>query len=368
MGSLNSWLPLAFFVFLVLFDMQNLAIYLKRKLPIGANPSSDFTILVPIFGHSKYLANLWYLERYKANTVIVLNTTTPELQQFASELEGQDWRVHHTAFAGKISPADMLKAGLGAVQTTYALRMDGDSYTKDDLALAVGAMEDSGKDLCSVRVLPSRRKTLAEKMQGVEYDVAMQGRRLRPWFTSGACILGRTEALRHIMNHHSQWFFGEDIEVGMVAKHFRMKVGHIDMPVYTDVPETFRALAKQRRGWWAGHFRHSIINMEHLLHYPVDMAYRLVLIYLLLATKWWEGLAHYWLLPIIMFLYIFITLLANWPVRSRWMALFPPYALCQTLFFPVLGMFYFFQVRRQTGRPARFKIRLRRQRWQPKTA
>jgi cellulose synthase/poly-beta-1,6-N-acetylglucosamine synthase-like glycosyltransferase len=368
MRAFGDWLPFTLFVLVVMFDMQNLAIYLKRKLHMGTERSDDFTILVPIFGHSKYLANLWYLEQYKANTVLVINTTTDELEQFAAGLEQEGWRVRRTAFAGRISPADMLAAGLDAVQTTYALRMDGDTYTKQDVGIAVAAMEESGNDLCSVRVLPSKRKTLAEKMQGVEYDIAMQGRRLRPWLTSGACIFGRTAALRHIMDHHSKWFFGEDIEVGIVAKHFRMKVGHIDMAVYTDVPETFRALARQRRGWWAGHFRHSIVNMEHLLHYPVDMTYRLTLIYLMLVTKWWEGLMNYWLIPVIALIYLFLTLASNWPVRNRWMVLFPIYALGQCLFFPVLGAIYFFRVRRQTGRVARFKIRFRRQRWQPEAA
>jgi hypothetical protein len=353
---------------LVLFDMQNLLGSLRRGLRIGTRQSTDFTILVPIWGHPKYLANLDFLRQYKPNVVIIINAITAPLMELSSELERNGWRVHRTLMDDRTSPAGMIEASVRLVTTKYTMRFDGDTFAKTDIRAAVATMEDAGKDLCSVVVVPSKRKSLAEKMQGVEYDMAMRARRYRPWLTSGACYIARTSALCQIMANHTRWYYAEDVETGFIAKHFKMKVGHLSLRVYTDVPSSFRQLFRQRRGWRAGHFRLNILNLDHMVHYPVAMLYSIGLIYLALSDKWLNILNRWEIFPVIIMAYVLIMLLVNWEVRSRWMVIFPIYALMQVIVFPVVGVAWFVWTRLQTGRPARFLVGWRREQWADDTA
>jgi cellulose synthase/poly-beta-1,6-N-acetylglucosamine synthase-like glycosyltransferase len=76
------------------------------------------------------------------------------------------------------------------------------------------------------------------------------------------------------MARHCSWTPGDDIETGRTALALRMRVRHLDMVVHTDAPESWRALFRQRRLWWAGAFRHWWINVDrNLLHLPVLTSY-----------------------------------------------------------------------------------------------
>ena len=152
---------------------------------------------------------------------------------FADEAEADGWRVHRVAMAGRVSVPRLVLAALDAVTTTYVIRMDGDTRPAEHPGEAIAAVRQGQADLASVKVRASRRRTVMEKLQAVEYDMAMLGRHLRPWMTSGACMIGRAAALRQILSRHSNWFPGEDIETGVIANHFRMRVRHVDFAVYT---------------------------------------------------------------------------------------------------------------------------------------
>ena len=158
------------------------------------------------------------------------------------------------------NPAKLIKASLPAVTTTYTLRLDADTSVGDDLARAVAAV--AAKEPRSVR--SSARSPTAlnvvTNLQALEYRMAMLARHFRPWLTSGACFLARTDSLR--TDHGSPLA----LDSGR---------GHRDRPhracaadahpsprhhVETDAPDTWQALVRQRRLWWAGTFRHWWIN------------------------------------------------------------------------------------------------------------
>jgi hypothetical protein len=239
--------PSLMVLLMVAYELQNLAAYFRKGVKLGTQSTDDYTILVPIYGAPEYLANLGFLKRYKANTLILVNATTKRMADWADSLERKGWRVYRTFITHNVAPPQMMKDSIGVVTTTYIVRLDGDSIVDGDLGVAVASVQRDAKHLCSVRVLPSRRKTLAEKMQGVEYDIAMRNRFLRPWATSGACHIGRTDAFRLILDKHTCGYFAEDVEMGLIAKHFRMSVGYLDLTVHTDVPSTFKALRTPNR-------------------------------------------------------------------------------------------------------------------------
>jgi hypothetical protein len=361
--TLGLTLPTLVVLLMVAFDLQNLLVFARRSVSLPSRSSEDFTILVPIYGKPEYLANVAFLEGYKERVLIVANCTTAEMATWADGLEGDGWGVCRTYIRDKISPAQMMKEGIGAVTTTYAVRLDGDSTIEGNIGQAIAAMERRRKHLCSVRVLPSRRQTFAEKMQGVEYDIAMRNRHIRPWTTSGACYVGSTAALRLILSKHTCWYSAEDVEMGLLAKHYKMNVGYLDLTAYTDAPPDFKTLARQRRAWWAGAFRISIVNADNMLHYPIRQFYGVALVYLLLIGRWTSAFSSWQLIPLIALVYVAVTTLTNWPVRSRWFLVFPLYAMAQSAIFPVVGAWWFIKLRIETGRRARLTVRRRRERW-----
>ena len=197
-------------------------------------------------------------------------------------------------------------------------------------------------------------------MQNLEYRMAMLGRHIRPWLTSGACFMGRTEALRELFARHSLWTPGEDIETGVVAKALRMKVMHCDFVVATDAPESWRALGRQRRLWWAGNFRHWMINGDkNLVHRPVMAFYAAAGLWVSFYWKWW-GMIDWHSLPftlaVLWAFYVAMTLASNFQVRSRWMLLMPLYALVQGMLLPALGVVCYFQLARRRGSLGRYRF------------
>jgi len=246
-----SYLPLAFAIFLVAFEFQNLLSWGGgRTIKPGPEKSQDFTIVVPVFGHPRYFDGERLL-RYRHRVLVAMEISAPLMAGFADELEAGGWSVARLVVADP-NPAALVTAALPAVATTYVFRLDSDTDIGDDVAAAVAAADLAGADLCSIKCAVANRTNVVTKLQALEYRMAMLCRHFRPWLTSGACFLARTDALRQIMARHSKWTPGEDIETGRTALALRMPISHLDMDVHTDAPGSWRALFHQRRLWWAG--------------------------------------------------------------------------------------------------------------------
>jgi len=112
--------------------------------------------------------------------------------------------------------------------------VDGDTRPLEDFDRYLESIEEDGAELCSVKVAVASPRTEAQKLQALEYRMAMLSRHFRPWLTSGACTVAKTESLRRILQFHSFWFPGEDIETGRVARALGMRVRHLDLVVETD--------------------------------------------------------------------------------------------------------------------------------------
>ena len=347
----------ALFLALLLFDAQNLLSRCRRVLRPSSARSDDFTVLLPIYGDARYFANVEYALSLRPNVVLVVNATTAPMRAFADAQEADGWRVHRTHLEQPSPPAmilDALESDL--VTTTYVVRMDADSYADQDLGRAIAAAAAADADLCSVKVVAANSDRLIERLQAVEYEMAMLARHVRPWLTSGGCMFGKTTVLRRILRLHSLWFYGEDMETGIVAKRLRLRVLHVDFRVYTTVPSTLGAWLKQRRGWWAGSFRQAFVNVDHMVRYPTWLAYNLGLIWLLLAGKLGTIAETVALLPWIILIYTGVTAAANWQVRSRWMIVYPYYALAQVLLLPLVGAVYYAYLATKTRRAGRYRI------------
>jgi cellulose synthase/poly-beta-1,6-N-acetylglucosamine synthase-like glycosyltransferase len=257
-----------------------------------------------------------------------------------------------------------MREALASVSTTWALRLDADTSIGEDIERVVAAVSAADADVCSVKVEAENPRTVPAKLQALEYRMAMLSRHYRPWMTSGACFVGKTESLKLIFDRHSLWTPGEDIETGRTAHALKMRIRHADYVVYTDVPDTWRALFRQRRLWWAGTFRHTFVNVDrNLLHLPILTGYMLVAVYATIHFKWWGMIDWHALpreLPLVLAVYAFVTLISNLQVASPWMIVFPLYALAQSMVLPVLGALKFVQLARQRRSIGRYRFRYRR--------
>ncbi len=349
---------------LVAFDFQNLLSWWHgRLLEPAEHGTADYTIVVPLFGHPRYFDGRRQIERYRSNVLVALEVTPPHMAAFADELEAEGWNVCRIQI-DRPNPAKLMAKALAAVTTTYALRLDADTHLADGLDRVVAAVAASGTDLCSVKVAADSPRTTPEKLQALEYRMAMLARHYRPWMTSGACFIGRTESLRIIFAHHSLWTPGEDIETGRTAHALRMKVRHADFVVTTEVPATWRALYKQRRLWWAGTFRHTFVNADrNLLHLPIITGYMILAVYATIEFKWW-GMINWGTLPtelpLVLVAYAFVTFISNLQVRSRWMLVYPIYALAQSLVMPLIGAVQYVVLARRARSAGRYRTGYRR--------
>lgn len=341
--------------YLTIFDLATVRANFIKPIDMDAvkTKSKDFALLVPIFNSTKYLTNIEFLKKYADR--VVLCTTTNEEESFINELKllssKYGFRISYSEVgSGKKNPwaiynktllahDAVLKDTISELKEKYVIFIDGDTYVDGDLETLCGAMIEHGFDLSSVKILPSQRKTVMENLQGVEYDIAMQARLIYPWLTSGAGMVAKREVMMEIMKNHSLFFNGGDIEIGKLADMMGYRVGHLPMTFYTDVPSNFRAWAKQRFSWMCGCFRHAIVNVRHNLNYPFHFLYFSFVIYFLFPFKVWEMLHHIVLLPLLIGLYAAITYIANWKVRSKWMLIFPFYALFQVLVLLWMGIY-----------------------------
>ena len=352
---------------LFLFDFQNLLAWWRRRvLDPNLGRSTDFTIIVPVYGHPRYFDDRDSLRPYQANVLVSIDETRLIMSVFADVLEREGWRVHRTKIVRPCAPK-LIADALPSVRTTYALRMDGDTRPLDDIGQFVAAMAQDRSDLCSTKVSVANPTTEAQRFQALEYRMAMLARHFRPWLTSGACYAARTSSLRTILATHSMWPPGEDMETGRIAHALKMRIRHLDLRVETNAPETWRDLFRQRRLWWVGNFRHSIVNFDrNVLHFPVWSLYYVGLVWVGLYFKWDSLIGHLdpftlvrtlaWLFA----LYAVITLIANWQVRSWRMLIYPPYALTQAILMPMVGSVYYWRVRSRAGGFGRYRFPHRR--------
>jgi cellulose synthase/poly-beta-1,6-N-acetylglucosamine synthase-like glycosyltransferase len=360
-------LAVAVAVGLFLFDFQNvLAWWRGRILSPNAQRSTDFTIIVPVYGHPRYFDNRDSLRRYQANVIVSIDVSRLIMRVFADVLEREGWRVHRALITRPTAPG-LIRDALPRVTTTYVLRMDADTRPLDEIEPFVAAMARDGAELCSTRISVADPSTEAQRFQALEYRMAMLARHFRPWLTSGACYAARTSALRTILAWHSMWPPGEDIETGRIAHAYKMRIRHLDLRVETTAPQTWPDLFNQRRLWWVGNFRHSFVNFDrNVLHFPIWSFYYVGLVWVGLYFKWHSIIGYLhpfvlvhalaWLFAV----YALVTLVANWQVRSWRMIIYPPYALAQAILMPIVGSIYYWRIVRRAGTHGRYRFPRRR--------
>lgn len=330
----------------------------NRKYTFGTVANDDFTILIPIYGHIRYLENVEYLSSY--GDKVMLCTTGGETDEFNRALDAialahgfsiframwsQQQNVNKRATSGTIRDR-LIRDALQMVETTYVVPLDADSTTAQPMQVLAGELERTGADLASVRLVPTNTGSLLGRLQRLEYRLAMGFRFAVPWLVSGACHGAKTVVLRDIMNRHSLFFQGNDVETGLIAKRRGYKVMHIPFDVLTSVPDRLKPWFRQRLAWSGGEFRLFFVNARFILHHPFFWFYGGVVAIAALPLRWMSITTFSWSLLVGLSLYM---LLAIWLYRGKhgWMLLMPFYALFSSLVMTPLGIIWYFVMARK---------------------
>lgn len=350
------------------------------------NDEGDFSILVPIFGSMSYLKNVKFLNPYGSK--VILCTSTKESENFNNDIDSvakennftifrsdvpistwmtkpNPWLLFANTLQGKSPNIDIVserdeinKDSLAVVKTEYCIFIDGDTTTKESFFKLIGLMKEKSFDVASVRVLAANTGNIIEKLQGFEYQLAMDGRRLYPWLTSGAGMATKTKVIKDIMGHHSLFFSGGDIEIGKLAGMLKYKVGHLHFEFYTDVPSTFKAWFKQRQIWSGGGFRHAIVNFHsYTWRHPVFYVYFTILVYGATPLRWYEMIVHTEALIIVVIIYWCLTFIVFWKQRSWYLLLLPFYSLFQIMVILPLGVYRYFDMALHSNNVGLIKLR-----------
>ena len=317
----------------------------------------DFTVLVPIYGNTKYLENVDYLARYGGR--VVLCTTAGETGEFNRDLNAiadqYGFRVYRSpskvttgsgqrATSGTTRDRIIRDALRNAVTTEYVVMLDADSTTQRDFAELIGEVHEDRHDVVSVRLVIRDEPNWLVKVQRHEYRLAMQLRFLAPWLVSGACHAGRTVAMRDVMNRHSLFFQGNDIELGVIAKTIGYRVGHIPFEVATSAPNNLKAWWRQRLAWSGGEFRLFITNLRFVIWHPFFWLYGAVVAIGTFPFRW-AAVTHPGLpLAGAAAIYYLLVVWLHWRSRDRWILLMPVYTLFSSLVLTPIGAFAYLRM------------------------
>ena len=165
----------------------------------------------------------------------------------------------------------------GAVRTVrqeYVVCLDADSFPDLGFEYLAGAMRTHGLEVVSTELVPANPGRLLGKLQMVEYFLAMNLRRLIPWLVSGGCHAATTDAYHQVMEKHSMFFQGNDVEVGLLAERMGYTIGHVQFPVGTEVPDRVRPWYRQRYAWSGGEWRLAVANIKLFPEPPVLLLLR----------------------------------------------------------------------------------------------
>jgi glycosyl transferase family 2 len=334
----------------------------STALAVGNHEFHDFMVLVPIYGRIRYLENIEYLARYGRR--VVLCTTTGESLEFNEAItdiaQRYGFRIYRTsadnsstrgnkrATGGTIRDT-VIRAVLSTITAPYVVCIDADTTTTRPLEFLVGALHSRKLDLASIRLVPSNRyESLLTRFQAHEYRLAMKLRVIAPWLVSGACHAARTPSLRDVMNSHSLFFQGNDVETGVLAEAMGYRVGHVPFEVPTRVPETLKDWWRQHLAWAGGEFRLFIVNAQIGIRHPFFWCYGLIVTFAMVPLRLLAlGQGHLSVFAVVVALYILLSCYLHWAHRDYALLLMPLYAaIISTVLVPLGVVSYILMAQR----------------------
>jgi cellulose synthase/poly-beta-1,6-N-acetylglucosamine synthase-like glycosyltransferase len=355
MSDMTLWAVGLFLVpsMIVLIDVYGgLRSRFAKEISAQSSPVGDFEVLVPIWGSIRYLVNIDYLAQYGSK--VVLCTTTTESPEFNDAITRVAEENGFRIFWGDVdrSPASrkasarstsgvirdrLVRDAHSVLSASYVVCIDADTTTNAPLDELVGQVAVNKYDLVSVRLVPANLGHWLGRLQAHEYRAAMYLRRVMPWLVSGACHAGRRLAHREVMQRHTLFFQGNDVELGIIADALGFRVGHVQFDVPTLVPDSLRDWWRQRYAWSGGEFRLFFANPQIALRHPYLWLYGALITFVATPLRW-NAVTHvHWAIVSTLSIYLAMLLLIHWKERDRWLLVMPFYTVLSGLILVPLG-------------------------------
>ncbi|MBI5355146.1 MAG: glycosyltransferase family 2 protein [Candidatus Aenigmarchaeota archaeon] len=283
----------------------------KNDFPVTAG-SPSITFLVPAFNEEKNIGrcidSLLSMDYGGEVKIVVINDgSTDRTGEIAKQYAGKV-TVLEKPNEGKKSKALNYALGKLPVSTELTACMDADSYvSKDYLKRIVEHMGNADAVTPAMKV--SEPRTIYQMVQWVEYCFAIFLRRVFSVFECQYVLPGPGSIYRTASLKKAGYFdennLTEDMELAFRMHDNGQKIGNcVNAFVYTECPDTFRKLLKQRVRWYRGYlqnvfkYRHMILNPSYgnlgIYLIPVNFIWIFVLLFLFIypifniASQIWD--------------------------------------------------------------------------------
>jgi cellulose synthase/poly-beta-1,6-N-acetylglucosamine synthase-like glycosyltransferase len=276
----------------LLTDGLYLALHLPRRPVKHKNLKYDptkLTILIACYNGENVIAETIEnaLKQVAPQNIIVASDASKDKTVEIARSYG----VKVFDYKTNVNKAFTISRAIKHVETPYVLILDDDTMIGDTFIPT--SLLDDGYSAVAFNVMPVKTNALVNYYQMYEYRKSMfYGKSLRGSVggvgnVSGAIGLYHTKDLVEQAETHSGQYGGEDQQRTMLVqmKGHGKGVTYTDSSVYTKVPNTFRALTKQRAKSWNLSCQELFIIYTRVLFSPnvdyilkVDRAYQMYVV------------------------------------------------------------------------------------------
>ena len=160
-----------------------------------------------------------------------------------------------------IGKAAAMNVALRHVRTEVFGFIDADTYLSAGTLHAMVKYFNDETAAVTIAMKPSKAVNLIQRIQKVEYMISSLTRKLLSYldavyYTPGFAIY-KTDVIKKLGGFDEK-NITEDLEIGMRLKDSGYNIENvIDKAAFTEVPQTFRELFRQRMRWYRGYFYNS---------------------------------------------------------------------------------------------------------------
>jgi poly-beta-1,6 N-acetyl-D-glucosamine synthase len=264
-----------------------------------AAPLPRVTIIVPVFNEAtvieRALRSLLQLDYPAYDIIVVDDGSTDDTRALAARLEGSHGRVTlrvvTKANGGK---ASALNAGIAQARTPFVVCMDGDSrLTRDALRHAMRHFTDPRIAAVAGNVKVVNRNNVWTRLQALEYIEGLNMPRRAQGFlrvvniVPGPIGVFRRDVLQSVGGYETDTF-AEDADVTLKIVTAGWHVAYEERAIaWTEAPETYIDLVKQRYRWTRGILQALRKRMTWSFMRHGDLAARLSLALMVFESVLW---------------------------------------------------------------------------------
>jgi poly-beta-1,6-N-acetyl-D-glucosamine synthase len=276
---LSLWLPffitiilVNFFLFFVLILF--ICLYLDKKNEGKAKRLLKYpsiSIIIPVYNSIRTIVPcLESIKKIKypskIEIIVVDDGSTDGSRELLSKVKGITF-VKLKENSGK---AIALNTGLLKVKTEFVACIDSDTYPEEEVFLkTLGFFEEKKVGAVTCLILPDKKQSTIQKIQFFEYAIGFG-----LWTTilssinsmtmiPGPMTIFRTNIFKKIGGYESG-NLTEDMEMGLRLQKYDYQIKTcFEAKAYTDIPDTWKKLFKQRDRWYRGKV-FNILNYKQL--------------------------------------------------------------------------------------------------------